>query len=763
MTKTTLTKAIKNNFGAGAVRTALLHAVEGGKHDKEGAGVWRDAKLVNAAIAGVGTRNEALTYRLIRAHWDRPRFQRLESAYKTKYKHNLLKDVRDDTSAAFRSLLQAIVTSANAPDPVPTAADQARLEAIVAPRMRSRTPSVVSSASESDAEASVKSSSSSAPDSGGNLLDEPAPTMLEGDGELSNPGSPRQEKDVSLAAAARPGGSTPQAVHIGDQVGSNQPDPKSPPLTPRYGQPMSPSPVAAAEDEAADSVEPTLTRSTSAMDGRRSSLEFRSRTSPLEPAPAPGHRPRSSLGGSFDQLRKRPVAPARMKRGASEGPLMRSTSSSGSVEGRGTPSPSNARSPTPGEHDQFALHRRTSTPTQYSAPLPRSLSDASIALSTSGGGKSSTDLEAISTPASVTTFGSPPSSIDSTSYHPAPISPIGDIGASPSPLDSPTRFPIPGTNVLDYFDSPDRAAWIRRERSRGSLLSADSQIANVFAGEGGLGEGDAFQPDSWGYGHGRVGSAASASSADQFQALLRQTHELSRKLQESEARYSASASAYEQEQLELNMKLDEARAELQDKRRQEKDLRNNEKQHLAQIASLELSVEQISKSLERSRESYEGMKRQADDLRAIVAETRRETRQAEEAVQTHAAQTQHLQQENEILQQHVARLEAEILVTKGMQDELDIQKQDNLNLKETIDRLRFDLDEIHSTSKKASILAGGGNDSPAAKLTVSKSLGRELAQQLAEVEDGDSGGSEDEESGEEDEDIVVTTTRRVVS
>ena len=516
----------------------------------------------------------------------------------------------------------------------------------------------------------------------------------------------------------------------------------------------------------------TPSRGRSSMDGRRSSLEFRQRSSPLEPVSAPGHRPRSSLGGSFDQLRSRPVAPARMRRGGSQGPLMRSTGSTGSVEGRGTPSPSNARSPTVGDHHPPAFQSRTTTPTQSPAPLSTSpaFSEPSVAVPNNGGRRPSIDPGPVSTPTSITTFGSPPSSVDSTSYHPAPISPIGDIMASSSPLESPTRLPALATNPLDYFDSPDRAAWLRRERSRGSLASTDSQLTNVFAGEGGLGDEDSFRPESWG--HDRAGSAASSSSADQFRALLRQAQELSRKLKESEARFATSASTYEQEHSDLEAKLDEARAELQDKRRQEKDLRSNEKQHLAQIASLEFDIEKTTKSLERSRESYDAMKRQyqsqlteADNLRALVAETRRDNRQAEDLVQTHAAQVQQLEEDNGLLQQAVTKLEADLLEAKSLQDELDAQKQDNLSLKETIDRLRFDLDEIHSTSKKASILAGGGADSPADKLTASKSLGRELAQKLAEGNgaDEESGASQDEESGEEDEDIVVTTTRRVVS
>lgn len=81
-------------------------------------------------------------------------------------------------------------------------------------------------------------------------------------------------------------------------------------------------------------------------------------------------------------------------------------------------------------------------------------------------------------------------------------------------------------------------------------------------------------------------------------------------------------------------------------------------------------------------------------------------------------------------------------------------------LKETIGRLRFDLEEMRSAANN---VAGTGLESLG---TVSKSLGRELARRLVQDPEPDAAvdtaGIEGDE-GEGDEDIVITTHRRIVS
>lgn len=131
------------------------------------------------------------------------------------------------------------------------------------------------------------------------------------------------------------------------------------------------------------------------------------------------------------------------------------------------------------------------------------------------------------------------------------------------------------------------------------------------------------------------------------------SNRLSKKLKDAEGRLQASASAFEQDQSDLETRLEEVRvylgiarfldssrlqnlsrlqvrAELQTKRREEKELRNNEKQYLNSISSLESDIAKLTKSLEKSRENYDSIKRnytetceEAERLRTLVAETRR--------------------------------------------------------------------------------------------------------------------------------------------
>ena len=78
-----LTNQIKQHF-SGHLQNALLFAVEGGKRD--GMGIWRDAKRLEAAMAGAGTSDNLLIARIVRAHWDRNRLEQIKLAYQQKYK-----------------------------------------------------------------------------------------------------------------------------------------------------------------------------------------------------------------------------------------------------------------------------------------------------------------------------------------------------------------------------------------------------------------------------------------------------------------------------------------------------------------------------------------------------------------------------------------------------------------------------------------------------------------------------------------------------
>ena len=119
----------------------------------------------------------------------------------------------------------------------------------------------------------------------------------------------------------------------------------------------------------------------------------------------------------------------------------------------------------------------------------------------------------------------------------------------------------------------------------------------------------------------------------------------------------------------------------------------------------------------------------------------------------------------------ITKLEKSLEIARAAQDALDDQKQENVSnvnsldrreideqsqlvLRETIDRLRFDMDELRATGSK---LVDSENNSSFPSLT--RNLGREIAEKLAKnaVEAASATGGD----GEDVETVV--TTRRIVS
>ncbi|TNY17193.1 hypothetical protein DMC30DRAFT_137154 [Rhodotorula diobovata] len=778
-----LTKAIKQCIPAGTLQRVFLHAVEGAKNvsDEFGVGVWRDAKSVDKAVGiDKGGRREELLWRLVRLHWDRPRFLAVQQAYKQKYRRSVPERLQSALpSGALADLTTALVASANLPEPQPSAQDLQRLEDA---KTRARTTSMsslasmteedsavtpvgVASGAESDSNAShggdgARQSGSSEPEAGeleaeGELSDPPSPRsppFLGGNGEADELDFPLDEGDAAVRAAS-----------------------------PRAARVMSPDTPALSRD---------LGRSTSSMSNRSDKSGHRpssslSRTRPRE---LNGHRPPSSVGGSADSSKlssslrhARPVAPGRAKRRSEE-----AARRVGSEEPMSPTASNGVRSPTPSGMDSRRASLSHSTSARSDLSLASS-TDSTRSGSTGGMGGGNLSRSSSLTPSEMT-FGSPQNSIDTTSFFSTPLSPIRDEGSRPSssffPNDTPPpassahpSFDLSGASDTDLFgtaggtpDSPERfftsAAMRRQPSSQSSGGNSSSRPSSLF-GEGGL---DAlFATGS------PVHTRDASIGGEQFQQLVRHAQDLARKLRETEARFQASASAYEQEVSDLEGRLEEARAELQAKRREEKELRSVEKEHLQQISSLEGDIAKLTKSLERSREAYDGMKRnytatceEAERLRALVAETRRENRAAEEAMQSHALQVQQFERDRELLQQAIARLEVDLADARRAQDSLDDQKQENLLLKETIDQLRFEIEEMRSVGRKSGFLEGGPGGvgafaSPSKTLadSISKSLGREIASQMA-AQESESSEEEEDTAGDDDvDDIIVTTHRRI--
>ena len=127
--------------------------------------------------------------------------------------------------------------------------------------------------------------------------------------------------------------------------------------------------------------------------------------------------------------------------------------------------------------------------------------------------------------------------------------------------------------------------------------------------------------------------------------------------------------------------------------------------------------------------------------------------------------------ENEAYEERIVLLEQDLALAQQAQTSLDEQKQENLMLKETIDRMRFDMDELRATlASNAPSVGSGGNSAPG---SVSRSLGAELLSKMKNgsewIDDEDEAdeaatlkelGIENPDGISDDEDIVQTIITR---
>ncbi|KAE8260715.1 hypothetical protein A4X13_0g186 [Tilletia indica] len=105
--RTKVSKMILSEF-SGHMEDALLQIVLAAEGD--GRGIERDAKLLEAAMAGMGTKDELLITRVVRASWNRARFEEVKRCYAAKHhKKGLTNRVEGEISGDYKKALVAII------------------------------------------------------------------------------------------------------------------------------------------------------------------------------------------------------------------------------------------------------------------------------------------------------------------------------------------------------------------------------------------------------------------------------------------------------------------------------------------------------------------------------------------------------------------------------------------------------------------------------------------------------------------------------
>lgn len=109
------------------------------------------------------------------------------------------------------------------------------------------------------------------------------------------------------------------------------------------------------------------------------------------------------------------------------------------------------------------------------------------------------------------------------------------------------------------------------------------------------------------------------------------------------------------------------------------------------------------------------------------------------------------------LEAEVKRLESELATARRAESVLEIQKQENLQLKETIDRMRFDLEEAKNNAANAGKGHGRtATSNSSVEGTMSRNLGDEISRRL---QDAQAVPEEEDEEGDSYIETVVTTQR----
>ncbi|KAL1737941.1 hypothetical protein HDZ31DRAFT_51671, partial [Schizophyllum fasciatum] len=241
--------------------------------------------------------------------------------------------------------------------------------------------------------------------------------------------------------------------------------------------------------------------------------------------------------------------------------------------------------------------------------------------------------------------------------------------------------------------------------------------------------------------------------------------------------YQRKISENESDIEELQMRLQDLRGELTNTKRQEKELKTKESQNHIQIQALEAEVARLQKSLEAIKNQYAEVREKWQDQMQITERYRDDLRQREKDVaelqEDLTAHQQETEKHNAVIntyEDRIASMQDHITMLQQAQDELVDQKNENLVLKETIDRMRFEMDELRAGQASGLLTDAAtkaiGGKAPSERGSVGKSLGAEMLGKMkfgyrgAGEDDGeerDGEGSEDGDNTIEEETVVESS------
>ncbi|KAI0090985.1 hypothetical protein BDY19DRAFT_984049 [Irpex rosettiformis] len=289
----------------------------------------------------------------------------------------------------------------------------------------------------------------------------------------------------------------------------------------------------------------------------------------------------------------------------------------------------------------------------------------------------------------------------------------------------------------------DAAMRVNLARRRGSSDSSDEE-----------GSSDEDMTLAVRYPRTSISSNSSVLLEERFEALQKVNEELRKKLKEAEESLRHRMEDSDEQLDRLEVELQQTKDDLTLARKQEKELKAKERQTSFQISTFEHQISKLERDLESSKASYTTLQVQyqeqlaeAHSHRAALAERDREIQSLRATQELQAIDLKKWEDEHLHWQLEIKRLEDELTAAHHTQLELDHQKQENLALKETIDRMKYEMEEMRQSTAGPASMGG-----VSAKNSISRSLGAELASQM---KDTDWDTPEDAEEAEEVEKEIV--------
>ncbi|KAI6025457.1 hypothetical protein EDC04DRAFT_241236 [Pisolithus marmoratus] len=275
-------------------------------------------------------------------------------------------------------------------------------------------------------------------------------------------------------------------------------------------------------------------------------------------------------------------------------------------------------------------------------------------------------------------------------------------------------------------------------------------------------------------------STVSLEPFERLDALQKANSELGRKLMEAERTLQIKLNEHDTDLEEMQARLEELKTELTATKREEKELRAKERVSSTQMAALESEIAKLQKSLENARSAYQSLQKQyqeqcaeSERYRNTLRRRDQELKDLQDISSLQTLESQKWAREHDSYESRIAALEAELELAQQAHAQLEEQKQENLMLKETIDRMRFEMDEMRSLHGSSGVGAGGGSQGGSHPGSVSKSLGAELLGKMGPhwgMDEDDGSGDEGLEEGEdtegEEEDVIeriITRKKRKVT